>query len=60
MNTNWYILDKNMQPVPADIIEAAKFLESKPLHMKTKVRIRIFRHAVVSTVFLGLDHCGLV
>jgi hypothetical protein len=55
----WYILDKNNNPIKANVLTAYKWMEYNPKrrivkqdHIKDKLDNEVF----VSTVFLGLDH----
>jgi len=59
----WYILDENNNPVPAEILAAARWFEDnrnngKRIVARTEVESGVFSHqlAVLSTVFLVLDH----
>lgn len=49
--SDWYILDKNHNPVKVDVISGAASMEDDRLVASTTVG-----EANISTVFLGFDH----
>lgn len=51
----WYILDENNEPVPADTLVAARFLEEQGKR-RTVAYSDMPDGSLLSTVFLGLDH----
>lgn len=57
MGHGWYILNENKEPVPTDMMEAAKWLASgKEGDSNRRVAKTTIGDVNISTVFLGLDH----
>lgn len=57
--SGWYILDNDHNPVAADVLVAAKWLEDNPERRVVKQENILDKNGEtvrVSTVFLGLDH----
>lgn len=52
--SRWYILDNDHNPVAADVLVAAKWMEDNP--SRKIVKRDEIDDILVSTVFLGLDH----
>lgn len=52
--SRWYILDNDHNPVAADVLVAAKWMEDNP--SRKIVKQEYIDDIFVSTVFLGLDH----
>jgi len=57
MASEWYILNEKKEPVPAEMMEAAKWLNSgKERDSNRRVAKTQIGDVDISTVFLGLDH----
>lgn len=57
--SGWYILDNDHNPVAADVLVAAKWIEDNPERRVVKQENILDKNGKtvrVSTVFLGLDH----